>query len=84
MQNLFLVLNEMNLIQYLTTIGRLWNSYDGNAISRFISLSGNHVSNRNLHVEDAENLIIRHIKPPLDEVINTHLKVLYYMHETRK
>lgn len=74
----------MNLIQYLSTIGRLWNSYDGYSVSRFISLSGSHISNRNLHVEDAENLVSRYIKSPLDDVINAHLRVLYYMHESRK
>ncbi|CAG9803681.1 unnamed protein product [Chironomus riparius] len=72
----------MNLIQYLSTIGRLWNSYDGSSISRFISLSGSHISNRNLHVEDAENLVSRYVKSPLDDVINAHLRTLYYMHES--
>ena len=74
----------MNLIHYLNTVSRLWNTGDGSAVSKFLSLNGNHVPNRNLHVEDAENLIIRQVRPPLDEVVNTHLKVLYYIHDTRK
>lgn len=74
----------MNLFQYLTTVNRLWDNGDGSGVSRFISLSGNHVTNRSLHVENPESLVERHVEPPLDEVVNLHIKVLYYMHETRK
>ena len=74
----------MNLYQYLNAIGRLWNNGDGSGVSKFISLSGNHFSNRNLHLESPEGMIERHIDPPLDEVVNAHLKVLFYIHETRK
>jgi hypothetical protein len=73
----------MNLFQYLTTIGRLWNNGDGSTIAKFISLSGNHTSNKNLHVENSESAVERQLDSPIDEVVNTHLKTLFYMHETR-
>jgi hypothetical protein len=74
----------MNLFQYLSTVARLWNNGDGPTIARFISLSGNHVTNKSLHVENSESVVERHLESPIDEVVNTHLKTLYYMHEARK
>lgn len=74
----------MNLHQYLNAVGRLWNNYDGSAVSKFISLSGHHTKNRSLHIENPENSIERVMEPPLDEVISCHLKVLFYLNETRK
>lgn len=74
----------MNFIHYLNTVARLWNCDDGSGVSKFLSLNGNHVKNRNIFVEDAEPLIIRHIKAPLDEVLNAHLKVVLCIRESRK
>lgn len=74
----------MNLFQYLSTIQRLWNNYDGAGVSKFISLSGNHASNKNLHVENPEITIERQLEPLIDEVVLFHLKTLYYLHDTRK
>lgn len=74
----------MNLYQYLNTIKRLWDNNDGEALSKFISLSGNHAENRNLLIENPELMIERELRPPLDEVVNFHLKALYYKHEARK
>lgn len=71
----------MNLYNYLNTVNRLWNNSDGYAVSKFLSLNGNHVGNTNLHLENA---VVRQIEPPLDEVIYSHLKVLYYLHLSRK
>lgn len=77
-------MSSVNLYQYLNAVWRLWSSYDGSGVSKFISLSGNHTTNRNLHSDSPENAIERIIEPPLDEVINSHLKVLYYLHDNRK
>lgn len=77
-------MNSMSLYQYLNAVWRLWNNYDGSGVSKFISLSGNHTTNRNLHLESPENAIERIIEPPLDEVLNSHIKVLFYLHDNRK
>lgn len=73
-----------NLYQYLNAVSRLWNNCDGAGVSKFISLSGNHTTNRNLHTENPENAIERVIEPPLDEVLNSHLKTLFYINDTGK
>ena len=74
----------MNFFNYLTTINRLWNNCDGHAVSRFLSLDGNHISIPNLHIENPEGVVERHIDSPLDEVIICHIKVLFYLNENRK
>lgn len=74
----------MNLYSYLSTVNRLWNNEDGTGVARFISLSGNHAVNPNLHIENPESAVARAIAAPLDEVIVCHLKVLFYLHDTRK
>jgi hypothetical protein len=75
---------KMNLYQYLNTISRLWNNYDGVGISKFVSLNGNHVNNPNLHTDSSESQIERHLESPLDEIVNAHLRVLFYTNESRK
>lgn len=77
-------MNSMSLYQYLNAVSRLWNNDDGTGVSKFISLSGNHTENRNLHLESPENAIERVIEAPLDEVLNSHLKVLFHLHDNRK
>jgi hypothetical protein len=74
----------MNLYQYLNAVWRLWNNYDGSGVAKFISLTGNHTTNRNLHLDNPENAIERVMEPPLDEVLNSHLKVLFCLHDNRK
>lgn len=81
---IFSIMNSMNLYQYLNAVGRLWNNCDGSAVSKFISLSSNHTNNRNLHLENPESSIERVMDPPLDEVISCHLKVLFYLKDSRK
>lgn len=76
---------KMNLYSYLSTVNRLWNNEDGNGVARFIALNGNHASNANLQVEHPDMAIERSSIPsPLDEVINSHIKVLFYIHSDRK
>lgn len=74
----------MNLYSYLSTVNRLWGNEDGLAIARFLSISGNHAANPNLHVENPENAVVRSLPSPLDEVVSAHIKVLFYMHDIRK
>lgn len=74
----------MNLYTYLSTVSRLWNNGDGNGVSRFLTLQGNHVANQNLHVEDPEPIVRRSIEDPLDEVVTAHIRVLYHLYDDRK
>lgn len=74
----------MNFYSYLSTISRLWSNRDGIGVARFVTLSGNHASNPNLHIENPESSVERSIESPLDEVIIAHIKVLYYLNENRK
>ena len=74
----------MNLYNYLQTIHRLWNNCDGSGVARFLTLSGKHISNQNLHIEHPENAVERQIDSPMEEVISSHIKVLYYLHQNRE
>jgi nuclear mRNA export protein PCID2/THP1 len=75
---------KMNLYNYLSTINRLWNNEDGVGVARFITLSGNHAKNPNLHTDKPDEPVSRAIEPPLDEVVSFHLKVLYNLHSERE
>ena len=77
-------MNSVNLYQYLNAVWRLWNNFDGSGVSKFLSLNGNHIKNRNLQLENPESSIERVMEPPLAEVISCHLKVLFYLNESRK
>lgn len=74
----------MNLYNYLQTIQRLWNNGDGSGVARFLTLSGKHISHQNLHIEHPENAVERQIESPLEEVVSSHIKVLYYLHQNRE
>lgn len=74
----------MNLHNYLTTVSRFWNNYDGGGVAKLISINGNHVNNTNLQVEYPENAIERVLGAPIDEVVCYHIKVLFYLSCERK
>lgn len=75
----------MNLFNYLNTLDRLYSNCDGHAVSRFLSLDGNHILNPNLNrIEHPEASVERQIGSPLDEVIIAHIKVLFHLNENRK
>lgn len=74
---------QMNLYSYLSTVNRLWSNEDGTGVARFLTISGNHAANTNLHVENPESAVERSIPAPLDEVVSAHIKVLYYLHDNR-
>jgi hypothetical protein len=77
------IFKKMNLFAYLNTVKRLWNNADG-GVARFVSLSGNHVPNTNLHLENPEGIVSRHIEAPLEDILVAHLKVLFYLHQERE
>lgn len=74
----------MNLVGYLNAVHRSWLAQDGDIVAAFVSLKDRHVMNRALHLESPENMVERHLHPPLDEVVSEHLKTLYWLTGERK
>jgi nuclear mRNA export protein PCID2/THP1 len=72
------------LYQYLQAVNRVWEASDGNALARSLSLSDYHTSNRNLQVESPETAVDRQLDSPIDEIVSSHLKVLYYLTAERE
>ncbi|XP_030567484.1 PCI domain-containing protein 2 homolog [Drosophila novamexicana] len=64
---------------YLSGVLRAAEDYDGDNLATFLSLRDVHVQNHNLYIAQPEKLVERMLKPPLDEVVGAHLKVLYYL-----
>lgn len=73
-----------NLSSYLSSVQRAWSAQDGRVISAQISLKDRHVLNRNLQLEMPENMVERMLDSPIDEIVSSHLKVLYYLTCERK
>lgn len=73
-----------NLSSYLSSVQRAWSAQDGRVISTQISLKDRHVLNRNLQLEMPENMVERMLDSPIDEIVSSHLKVLYYLTCERK
>lgn len=69
---------------YLNGIQRTWDAQDGHLTGQLISLRDRHATNRNLHVESADHLIERTLGPPVDEIVSSHIKVLYHLSAERK
>ena len=69
----------MNLYSYLNAIGRVWNAGEGQAVAKLISLQDQHVNSPALYLEVPETAVDRQLEPPLDEIVSSHLKVLYYL-----
>lgn len=69
---------------YVNAIQRTWDAQDGHLTGQLISLRDRHATNRNLHVENADNLIERILGPPVDEIVSSHVKVLYHLSAERK
>lgn len=69
---------------YLNAVQRTWDAQDGNLTAQLISLRDRHASNRNLQVENADNLIERILCSPIDEIVSSHVRVLYHLSAERK
>lgn len=69
---------------YLNAIQRTWDAQDGNLTAQFISLRDRHAGNSSLQVENADNLIDRILSSPIDEIVSSHVKVLYHLSAERK
>ncbi|XP_030373291.1 PCI domain-containing protein 2 homolog [Scaptodrosophila lebanonensis] len=63
---------------YLSSISRAAEACDGDTLGKFLSLRDVHVQNHNLYIAQPEKLR-NSLKPPLDEIVTAHLKVLYYL-----
>ncbi|XP_022212912.1 PCI domain-containing protein 2 homolog [Drosophila obscura] len=67
------------LANYLTSVGRCAEACSGESLSTFLSLRDVHVQNDKLHVAQPEKMVERYLDAPLDEVVGSHLKVIYYL-----
>ncbi|XP_055371163.1 PCI domain-containing protein 2 homolog [Condylostylus longicornis] len=67
------------LSAYLSAIQRCWIAKDGYLVAAFISLSDKHICNKNLYLEYPENTVDRYLKQPLNEIVSSHLKVLFHL-----
>lgn len=65
----------MSLAAYLQLLERCWNMQDGHKIANLLSLHYDQASN--LAQEHPEGMVIRFVKPPMDELIISHLKCMY-------
>lgn len=73
-----------SLNNYLNAVHRAWSAQDGQTVASFISLNDKHIMNRNLYLEYPENAVQRQLDQPIDEIVCSHLKVLYYLGTERK
>lgn len=65
----------MSLAAYLQLLERCWNMQDGQKISNLLSLRYDQASN--LAQEHPEGMVVRFVKPPMDELIISHLKCMH-------
>lgn len=65
----------MSLAAYLQLLERCWNMQDGQKISNLLSLRYDQASN--LAQEHPEGMVVRFVKPPMDELIIPHLKCMH-------
>ncbi|KAH8364430.1 hypothetical protein KR084_006958 [Drosophila pseudotakahashii] len=64
---------------YLSGVLHAAQDYDGESLGTHLSLRDVHVQNHSLYIAQPEKLVDRFLKPPLDEVVSAHLKVLYHL-----
>ncbi|XP_037938673.1 PCI domain-containing protein 2 homolog [Teleopsis dalmanni] len=64
---------------YLSGISRCWTATDGASLASFLSLKDKHIMNSNLCLQNPENAVEKVLDSPIDELVCTHLKVLYYL-----
>lgn len=72
-----------NVNTYLNAIQRTWSSQDGILVAQFLSLRDKHANNTNLQIEYPDNIVDRICDSPIDELVSSHLKVLYYLARER-
>lgn len=72
-----------NLSSYLNSVQRAWSAQDG-IVASLISLKDRHVLSRSLQLEMPENMVERILDSPIDDIVSSHLKVLYYLTCERK
>lgn len=68
-----------NLSSYLNSVQRAWLAHDGRVVATLLSLKDRHVLSRNLQLEMPENMVERILDSPIDDIVSSHLKVLYYL-----
>lgn len=71
-----------SLKNYLSEVLKATEASNGRALSTQLSLSDGHVRNQDLYLPQPEGLVKQFLKPPMDEAVSAHLKVLFHL--TRK
>lgn len=67
------------LNNYLSGVQRAWSVQDGETVAGFLSLQDKHIMNRNLYLPEPEHYVERQLDPPIDEIVSSHLKVLFHL-----
>lgn len=73
-----------SLTTYVNAVYRSWHAQDRELISALISLRDRHATNHHLQVEHPDNVVLDRLDSPIDEIVNEHIKVLYYLSKSRK
>ncbi|XP_017768757.1 PREDICTED: PCI domain-containing protein 2 [Nicrophorus vespilloides] len=67
----------MSLAHYLQMLERCWHQQDGLKIAALLSLRYDQAAN--LAQENPTGMVMRFVKPPLDELVIAHLKCMHYL-----
>ncbi|CAH2243256.1 PCI domain-containing protein 2 homolog [Pararge aegeria] len=70
-----------SLNNYIQTVERMYRLFEGEELSRLLSLRDSHVANKNLRSSDIASLVEGNCVAPLDEVIICHLLCVKALHE---
>lgn len=76
-----------SITTYLEAVARTWNVQEGELVAQLISLRDKHVHNLGLQFESPESLVSlveRILVEPIDEIVAEHMKVIYYLSQSRK
>ncbi|XP_023940759.1 PCI domain-containing protein 2 homolog [Bicyclus anynana] len=72
---------QISLNHYIQSVERMYRLFDGEELSRLLSLRDVHVGNKNLRSSDIASLVEGNCVAPLDEVIICHLLCVKALHE---
>lgn len=68
---------HMSLTLYLQLLDRCWRTQDGVMVANLLSLRHEHCLSSHLQVQKPDAMVERFIEPPLDDIVNCHLKCLW-------
>jgi len=70
-------------VNYLYDVAEAWGNMYCKRMTKYVSLKDNHVFDKSIHTDSPEDIVGDIIDKPLDEVIVSHLKVVYYITRDR-